>query len=314
MERLLSVVVVTRNSREVLSRCLASIAAQTLPEPPEVIVVDNGSTDGSTDLARRACPDARVIESPENRGYAWANNLGIDVASGRFVLLLNDDAWLAPDCAARLIDALTRNPGAGSASPRIYRDADRATLDSTGIVLNKRRLRPFDRGEGERAAGRFLDEEPVFGATGACAFYRKRSLAALAVAGEVFDEDFFAYYEDVDLAWRAQTLGWTCVYVPAAEAFHERRGPESKPAAIKKHFLVNRYFCYVKNEVGALAWRYLPWLLMWEAARLVRRLIAEPRLLGAVPLLVRLGPRMWRKRAWIQTRRTASSDTLSRFR
>ena len=314
MKRLLSVIVVSHDSRLALPRCLSSVFAQEVAEAPEVIVVDNGSGDGSADLVRREFPRARVLESPVNQGYAWANNRGIDASEGRYVLLLNDDAWLAPGCIARLIDALDRHPDAASATPRIYRDAQKAVLDSTGIVLNKHRLRPYDRGEGEPAAGRYLDEEAVFGATGACALYRRRALTALRVAGEFFDEDFFAYYEDVDLAWRAQVLGWKCVYVPAAEAFHERRGPEGKPAAVKKRFLVNRYFCYVKNEVGALAWRYLPLLLLIETGRMVRRLIAEPRLWGAIPHLVRLLPRMWYKREMVQSRRTSSSDYLSRFR
>ena len=311
---LLSVIVVSHDSRATLPRCLASVLAQGLAEAPEVVVVDNASRDGSADLVRRDFPTVRVIESPDNLGYSWANNRGIDATEGRFVLFLNDDAWLAPGCAARLIDALDRRPEAGSATPRIYRDAGKAVLDSTGIVLNKRRLRPYDRGEGEPAAGTYLDEGAVFGATGACALFRRRALEALRVADEVFDEDFFAYYEDVDLAWRAQVLGWTCAYVPAAEAFHERRGPEEKPAAVKKRFLVNRYFCYVKNEVGALAWRYLPLLLLIETGRLVRRLIVEPGLLGAIPLLARQLPRMRYKRGLVQSRRAASSDYLARFR
>ena len=314
MHPTLSVIVVTFNSARTIARCLDSVRALEGVGEPEIVVVDNASADDSVALVRSAFPDAKVIENATNRGFAAANNAGIDRFAGDYVLLLNDDAWLAPDCARELIAAVAGEPDVATASPRLYRDAARTTLDSTGIVLNKHRLRPYDRGEGEPAAGRYEVGEEIFGATGACLLAKREAIEALKVEGELFDEQFFAYYEDVDLAWRAQVLGWRCLYVPEAVACHERRGPESKPPAVKKRFLINRYFCYVKNEVGALAWRYLPVLLLFETARFARRLGAEPYLIGAVPLFFRLLPDMVRKRRLIQRRRNASSRRLKRFR
>lgn len=312
MPNLLSVVVVTFNSQQVVSDCLDSILALSLPEPPEVLVVDNRSEDQTRKIVMNY-PQVRLLAQPMNLGFAEANNIGIAASGGRYVMLVNDDALVLPDCAKRLIRALESDPAVGSASPRIYKDEAKTILDSTGIVLNKIRLRPYDRGEGKSAAGRYTKAEMIFGATGACCIFRREMIDAVSYRNEFFDTDFFAYYEDVDLAWRGQVMGWRCLYVPDAEAVHLRRGPEGKPPEVKKHFLVNRYFCYVKNEVGALAWRYLPLMLFIETLRFTRRLVSEPYLVGAIPLFFRLLPRMREKRKWIQSKKTATIKYLSRL-
>jgi len=310
-----SVVVVTHNSGEVLGSCLDSVAAQT-HRRVEVVVVDNGSGDRTVEIARTHPASPRVVSNSSNLGFAAANNQGIRESFGEFVVLLNDDARLDPGMIAACVSRIDRRPAEriGSISPKIYKDRERRILDSTGIVVNKTRIRPFDRGEGEQDLGQYDRPEWIFGATAAAGFYRRGMLEETSIDGEVLDEDYFAYYEDVDLAWRAQVMGWKCLYLPEAAAVHPRRGPFEKPAAVRKHFLVNRYFCYVKNEPLRIAASYLPYMIPYEAARLARLFLTQPGAVAAIPLFFRLLPRMWYKRHSVLGRRAAPYSYLRQFR
>jgi GT2 family glycosyltransferase len=263
-----SIVVVAHDSEGDLPLSLASALAQR-DVAVETLVVDNASSDRSREIVRRQASNVRLIALPENAGFAAAINAGIEATSGRYLLSLNPDCRLAPDFAATLTRRLDARPDVGSAAGRIYRaeGADllpTPRLDSTGIVFTPSG-RHFDRGSEEEADGRYVDEEEVAGTTAAAGFYRREALESAKISTGYFDSDFFVYREDADLAWRLAKLGWKCLYVPGARAWHRRRNlPERRrrqSSAANFHSVKNRFLLRINNQSsGELLRTLLPTL------------------------------------------------------
>jgi GT2 family glycosyltransferase len=263
-----SIVVVAHDSEGDLPLSLSSALAQR-DVAVETLVVDNASSDRSREIVRRQASNVRLIALPENAGFAAAINAGIEATSGRYLLSLNPDCRLAPDFAATLTRRLDARPDVGSAAGRIYRaeGADllpTPRLDSTGIVFTPSG-RHFDRGSEEEADGRYVDEEEVAGTTAAAGFYRREALASAKISTGYFDSDFFVYREDADLAWRLAKLGWKCLYVPGARAWHRRRNlPERRrrqSSAANFHSVKNRFLLRINNQSsGELLRTLLPTL------------------------------------------------------
>jgi GT2 family glycosyltransferase len=176
-------------------------------------------------------------------------------------------------------------------------------------------MRHLDRGAGEPDRGRFDRLEQVFGASGAAALYRRAMLDDVRVAGEVFDEDFFAYREDADLAWRAQLLGWQCLYVPEAVAVHVRRvTPERRgtlPPGLNRASVRNRFLLRMKNQTAGNFVRFLLPALFRDAQVVGYVVLREPRSLPAFVDLLRLAPRTLAKRRTIMARRRADDASIN---
>jgi GT2 family glycosyltransferase len=179
-------------------------------------------------------------------------------------------------------------------------------LDSTGIYFT-RNMRHLDRGAEELDTGQYDRPQWVFGATGAAALFRRAFVDAVSVEGQFFDEDFFSYREDADLAWRSQLMGWRCLYVPAAVAWHVRRvTPERReelPLEINWHSVKNRFLMRGKNASGGLCWR-----LFWPVARrdlmiVGYALLRDRRLLSALTYPIKNLSSIRRKREIIQAHR-----------
>ncbi|HLU39233.1 MAG TPA: glycosyltransferase family 2 protein [Planctomycetota bacterium] len=217
-----TVVLVNWNGAEFLPPCLRSIAAQTYAGAVNTIVVDNGSHDGSLELLRRDFPEVRVLVNDVNN-YARANNRGVAAADTPFVLQLNTDTELEPECIARLVDRLAARPDAAAAMPKILYPDGR--LYSTG-VLQRPDLYWVDRDEGEPDDGRRDREEDLFGVSGCCALHRRE--VWLAAGG--LDEAFHMYYEDVEFSLRLRARGHALLYVPAARVRHVGHGSIAKTA------------------------------------------------------------------------------------
>ena len=302
---LVSIGVVTWNSARDLVPCLDAVRAQR-HQPLELLVGDNASSDGTRALLEAHTTPAERRYFPANLGFSAAHNALIRESRGAYYVTLNPDVVLDAGFVGALVEALEAAPRAGSATGKLRRAEPAGVIDSTGIVMH-RSQRHFDRGADEIDRGQYDVPGPVFGVSGAAGCYRRTMLDAVAVDGEVFDEDFFAYREDADLAWRAQLLGWDAIYVPAATATHVRRvTPDrraSLPTAINRYGVRNRFLLRLKNQTLGQAVRFaVPGLA--RDAQVVGYVLA--REWGSIPALadvVRLLPRTLRKRRAIMARR-----------
>jgi GT2 family glycosyltransferase len=305
-----SIVVVSFNDSEDLRVSLTSALAQR-GVSREILVVDNASRDGSREVAGKL--GVSVVALPENVGFAAGMNAGIAASAGRYVLALNPDCRLEPDFAATLARRMDKTPDAGSASGRLLRGdgpglAPTALLDSAGIIFTAAG-RHFDRGAGEPAAGRYEREEEIAGTSGAAGFYRRAALDDARISTGYFDADFFLYREDADLAWRLRNLGWKCLYVPAAVAYHRRRNlPERRRAMTSLanlHSVKNRFLLRVNNQSAGEAFATLVPTLARDALVLGACLTIERTSLPAFRWLWSNRKRLWSKRTEIQSKRAA---------
>lgn len=219
---LLSVVVVNWNSKDDLEACLRSLAAQSHPEL-EVIVVDNGSRDGSAEMVARAFPAVTLLAQAENLGFAEACNLGIEASHAEWVCMLNNDTVADPGWAAALSAAAREAPAHCGMlqSLMVYRSRP-DVVNSTGITLDDKAA-GHDRLEGASRA-EAMEAASIFCPTAGAAAYRRRMLDAISVDGGYFDRRHFMYYEDLDLGWRARLAGWSASYVPEALVEHVWHG------------------------------------------------------------------------------------------
>ena len=230
---IVSAIIVNWNSKGYINKCLRFLVQQTFQDF-EIIIVDNGSNDESLPLIRELYPTVTIIENGMNLGFCQASNIGIANARGDFILTLNPDVFLSPSYIKKLLDRMLEDERLGSATGKLllFKDGKESNLiDSTGLFL-KKRLSAYDRGNLEIDNGQFDRMDYPFAACGAAALFRRKMLEDTKVGKEYFDEDFFAYYEDLDLGWRAQLQRWKCLYVSSAVAYHLRGG--SAPAKFFK--------------------------------------------------------------------------------
>lgn len=308
-----SAVTITWNSAAEIAGLLKSLAADAAVT--EIIVVDNGSSDGTPDIVKSHCPAARLIENADNRGFAAAANQGIRAATGEFILLVNPDVSFAPGFVGKLLSA-AESTSTGAVAPKLVRPDSAGLIDSAGLVMHRNR-KALDRGREERDMGQYDAACRVFGPCGACALLRRSMLDDVAVNGEVFDETFFSYKEDVDLAWRMNLMGWETLYVPDAVAEHGRgwkeAGRSSVPKFIRRHSHKNRYLTMIKDDDPVNVLMHLPWLLWYELKLMTYALMFEPFLFLAYADVVKLLPDALLKRRDIMTRRKISANEMRRL-
>ncbi|MBV9611240.1 MAG: glycosyltransferase family 2 protein [Acidobacteriaceae bacterium] len=319
MSSLVSVTIVTYNSARFIGRCLDYVFQQDYA-PLEIIVVDNASTDDTPAILPDFAKRVRLISNPENVGFAAAHNQGIALAPGDWVLTLNPDVRLTREFIGRMVAAGEANPNVGSVSGKLLRMSPdfeapaNPIIDSTGMYFTPN-IRHFDRGSNQPDDGRYDRFEYVFGASGAAALYRRRMIEDISIKGEFFDSDFFAYREDADVAWRAQLLGWKCVYTPKAVAYHVRSVlPENRrslPAVINLHSVKNRFLLRIKNMTFRLWLPRYPAILFRDLMVVGGCLLRERSSLPAFLLLLRLIPRALEKRGAIMRRRRVSHRYLA---
>ncbi len=262
-----SVVIPNWNGRGWLPRCLEALVCQERA-PGEVIVVDNGSADGSLEYLRDEHPEVRVIALGSNTGFAHAANRGLEAAGGELVALLNTDVVLAPDWLARTAGALREHPGAASVACKMLSLGRPELVYDAGDVLRRDGVCE-QRGRFGADDGRWDAAGEVFGACAGAALYRR---AAVRAAGG-FDERYFAYLEDVDLALRLRLAGWECRYEPAV-ALHAGEG-SSHQLSGAHHFLVARNTLLLVAKAFPLRW--LP-LVAYRQAAWARGALRERRL------------------------------------
>lgn len=327
MKPLVSVIVLAYNSLHKIRYCLDSLFAQNYPNL-EILIVINGAEDGSADFIHKKYGrrgNLRLIEPGENLWFSRGNNRGIRESSGEYVLTLNDDTILNPNFIKTLVAAMEASPDLGSATGKLLHykfDIDSKTkiLDSTGIEIFRTR-RVIDRGQWEEDRGQYDRDTEVFGASGAAALYRRSALEEVKLMMrdgnfEYFDEDFTAYKEDVDLAWRLQLAGLPCRYVPEAVIYHGRSIGRSwptqfirfilnrkrQPRVVRKLSFKNHYLTMVKNEVPAVFWRHFLFILAREILLFIYTLIFEQFQIYALIEFFRQLPEARRKRRQIMAK------------
>jgi len=286
---------------------LPSVLAQTLPGF-EVHVVDDASNDDSQEYVEGQWPRVRFLAHRENVGITRNFNRGIMSVTTPYVALLNNDVELAPDWLRELRDALEAHPEAVAADCKMLEYDRRERLDGAGDLLTWAML-PGRRGNGELDRGQYDEPETVFSVSGGGALFRRGAFDDVGL----FDDDLFAYYEDIDWGFRAQLLGHTALYVPAAVAYHMGSATtNAKPGRWSHLRPRNQIYVAVKNLPGRLWLRFLPRILVAELYWLVadaragrgrEHLEGWRQALFMVPLALR-------KRRWIQANRRVSLDAL----
>ena len=314
---MVTVGVVSWNSAAVLHPCLQSVRRQTWSSL-ELLVLDNASDDASRGILEAATRPAERIYSDSNTGFAGGHNTLIRRARGEYYLALNPDVALDPSFISVLVSALDEAPRVGAASGKLLRLDDPTILDSTGIVMLPSQ-RHLDRGAGQPDKGQYERIERIFGASGAAAFYRRSMLEDIREGDEYFDEAFFAYREDADLAWRARMRGWECLYVPKAIAKHGRRvTPERRgllDATTNRASVRNRFLLRIKNQPIGQALAFLGPMTLRDLQVIGYVTLREWTSLPAFLDLLRLLPAMLIKRREIMRRRqVTTTDLIQWFR
>jgi GT2 family glycosyltransferase len=302
------VVVLNWNGKEMLEPCLESLKKQT--HPAEIVLVDNGSTDGSVEFLEASFPDIHLLKKSINHGFAGGVNIGIKYAmkhGAEAVALFNNDAVAEPRWLKNLVEAMKTDDRVGIVTGRLTQ-MDKIHLDSTGDFYTVWGM-PFPRGRNQKAAGKYDIQEEVFGASGGASLYRVTMFEDIGT----FDESFFAYYEDVDVSFRARLAGWKIIYTPKAVAYHHISATSSRLGSFSRyHSIKNFHLLYIKNMPGVLFWKYLPLFIVQDL-----RLAASSTLRGGLLAYLKgfskfllLLPGAIKKRRHIQSSRKISTGTV----
>ncbi len=293
-------------------------------KPIEISVVDNASSDATVEILHRfETRDMLISYNRQNVGFAAGQNQAMAaVRDADWVLTLNPDVRLTRNFVSALLAASELAPEIGSVCGKLlscspaFEVASPPLLDSTGIYFTPS-LRHLDRGHRTPDRGQFETAQFVFGGTGAACLYRKDMIRDVSISGEFFDADFFAYREDADAAWRAQLLGWKCVYTPAALGYHVRTVvPQNRrelPAIINMHSVKNRWLLRIKNTTPDLYRRYWLSITLRDITVMGGCLLHEWSSLPAFPLLITLWRRTWKKRREIMDRKRADDSYIARW-
>ncbi len=307
-ESMVSILFLCWNSGEEILEGVRSALAQGWPEI-EVIVLDNGSIDGSPErISEHFGAAVRLIRFEKNLGYTGGYNRGFRLARGRFLLAVNPDVRLAPDFVQRALGAF-EDPRVGLVAGRLLRE-DGVLVDSTGQFLGRNR-KTIDRGYGEARKSASGLPGTVLSACGAAALYRREMLEDVADGHAYFDQDYFAFHEDLELGWRAWRAGWKAVHVPRAEATHLRSSGRKagrlgltfeRPPEVIAHIVKNRYLTMLRHDRFGAVLRDLPWILLWEFKSLAALLVFRPQVFRQLWATRAAFRKMWAKRRADRTR------------
>jgi GT2 family glycosyltransferase len=305
-----SVIVVNWNGKWLLASCLQNLMEQTYVHR-EIILVDNGSDDGSVEMARRLFPRINIVQLPWNKGFTGGNIAGFQASKGDFVMLLNNDARPDPYCLERLVEAMVRDQHVGICASKLVYEAHTSGVNSAGHGMTTAGV-GFDRGTG-RPLDQFSRSELVFGACAAAALYRRSMLDQIGF----FDDDFFIYDEDADLNARAQLAGWKCRFVPDALTHHVGHATSGWLSDWHVYYHTrNLEFVWLKNMPTGLMLRYAHHKIAHEIGAFVYLCLRHRRwrpYFSAKRDALRMLPGMLKKRRVIQAGRMTTNADLRRM-
>jgi len=353
MEPKVNINILTWNGEKYLKLCLDSALAQNYSNY-EILIVDNASKDGTERIIRNYLHGTKkntkhtqkitYIKNKENIGFASGHNQGIRKTDGKYVMLLNQDAILTTNFLKEAIKVLEKDKRIGAIQPKVLKyDFERGKpkniFDTTGLLILKNR-RIINRGQGQTDEGQFNKQEEIFGADGAVPIYRRETLEDIklptfqnikykrdSIKHEYFDESFFAYKEDVDLAWRMRLYGWKVIYAPSVLAYHERGAGESasrKALDILKErknislfaktiSFKNQRLMQIKNELICLYLKHLPFILWKEIRAWGYIILFEPRILKVLPQMIKQAPKAFRQRKIIIKKKRARKKEIEKW-
>jgi len=304
----ISAVVVSFNSGKFLAQNLASLFRQA-PAFTQIIVVDNCSCDDSAAVIA-TFPGVLTIGCESNIGYAAAANLGIRRTAADLVLVANADVYLADDFTRQVLQFFAAHPQTAMLSPLLLR-FDRRTIDSAGQTYSWA-LHPREIGFNRKLDRTRLRAREVFSVCGAATIFSRAGLEKLKIQDEYYDEDFFMFWEDFDIGWRAQLLGLKVFFEPRAVAYHFRSATLEKtwlsrfslalarPAHLRVHLLKNRYLTLIKNFRLSRFWWALPFMLGRDLLWIFALTITAPKIIIAMPGAKACFKRAFGKRRQIQ--------------
>ncbi|MFH1288585.1 MAG: glycosyltransferase family 2 protein [bacterium] len=339
---MISIIIINWNGEKFLQACLESVSTQSYG-PIEIVLVDNASKDNSlVNLPREVV----LIKNEVNKGFCAAANQGIKRSKGEFIVLLNHDVTLDKSFIKNIVETFLIAETVGMVSGKILR-MDGKIIDSAGQFMNCW-AKPVERGYNQPDHGQFEEKMESFSVCGAVACYRRKMLEdvkiplnppftkgetennshftkgeiQLGVGGfEYFDEDFFAFYEDLDLGWRARLRGWKALYNPKAVAYHYRGGTQTKnhrfqilgrPKDIQLKIIFNRYLTIIKNVSKIHFLLYFPFFFARSIIDLffiIFYIPDSPHIFNEIKLF----KSAWEKRVIIQARRLTQDKVIRKF-
>jgi len=334
---LVSINLLSYNGRQYVKNCLNSVLRQTYPYI-EILVIDNASTDGTAAYLKKIEKQGfqvgsldyqkiRLIFNQRNLGFAAGHNQGIKESQGESILCLNQDVVLDKDFIKRAVEILEKDDKVAAIQGKLLRmPLTSRIIDTTGLVMLKNR-RIINRGQGQTDQGQFEKIEEIFGADGAVPVYRRKALEDIKIKKEYFDEDFFAYKEDVDLSWRMRLYGWKIIYQPKAIAWHDRTAGDSAAinyfGIIKERRKISKFAKYlafknqrlmqIKNEQSWLLLKHLPWFLPKEIISWFYVLLFERYTWRAIKDLFRQIPQAWQKRKIIMAKKRVGVKEMEKW-
>lgn len=304
-----ALIIVNWNGCQHLERCLQAMAAQTF-RAVDLVVVDNASTDGSKEMVRDRFPEVRLIENSSNLGFAAANNVGIRKSSAPFVATLNNDTEARHDWLEQIVAPALSDPSVGMVASKMVFANRPGVINSAGIALDRAGI-AWDRLGGKPDSGSESVQQEVFGPCAGAALYRRSMLEEIGL----FDEDFFAYLEDVDLAWRARLAGWRCLYAPDAVVSHVHSATGVEGSPFKSYHLGrNKLWCIAKNYPSPQLYLSLPLIVAYDLAAVAYGLAMRRDSAGLRGRLAGLAGlrRQWAKRRQVQKMKRVPFSVLAR--
>ena len=337
---LVSINLLTYNAERYIKNCLNSVFSQDYPEL-EVLIIDNTSTDGTIEYLKKLPKkqNLKIIFNKKNIGFAAGHNQGIRESEGNFILCLNQDIVLNSGFVREAMEIFKKDNKIASVQGKLLRwnlglpTSNQFTdyrvshiVDTIGLSIFKNR-RIINREQGQIDQEQFERTEEIFGADGAAPVYRREALEDVKIKEDFFDEDFFCYKEDVDIAWRLRLNGWKAIYQPKAVAWHARTAGDS---AAKNYFAImrerlkigkfgkfhafkNQRLMQLKNEQPLLFLKHLPWFLPKEIISWIYVLLLERYTWRAIRDLFKLTPRAWKKRKIIMANKKVSAKEMERW-
>jgi GT2 family glycosyltransferase len=277
VEGLVSIVLINFNSSQYIFECIKSVKNQTYRNI-ELLIIDDGSHDGSSEKLKKMAVEEkfRYVYSADRLGFAKANNDGISMSRGEYVMTLNTDVFLENNYIDLCIKAMNGNCAIGTVTGKLLSMRNKNIIDSTGLIIFKEGV-ATDRGMGEKDHGQYDNSEYVAGACAAAAIYRRKMLNSINYNNEYFDEDFFVSCEDLDLSISGLLLGWETLYLSNAVAYHARGGSTKNCSEfIKFHCFRNEAFFYIKtfrhfNIQSVLLNKMLNFVRLFTVSREIRK-------------------------------------------